>query len=392
MQTILSARFLFLSVVFCAAGVFAFAASGFAQNRSSPGLSVTATPQGAAAKERPLPVGAPVTLKVTLKNETREAIGPVKLSAQFDGMKLENQPDWSADASGKALSEIAKIEAGASSEKLLRLRIEKAPFPASKSAISIEAAAGEKLRAAATVNINAADCVGAFREKLSVLRSGVLQNVRDAADAMRRPDNALPGSRIFPATNARRSDLLNAERLAAALSARGAADAQMSTEWMRFLITRWVSEMTNYSQQTSNPGMCANNYYQIAGQREGLSPVTKRLDAFREGAANALTAARFSGKDAVAADARELVLRLAKSAEIEGVDDSASIFTMLSAIRTSLARGNKLEKEQLETLSLAETAAWLGETDKRGQALTDAIEKVFGTIAELHKQNCICAF
>ena len=372
-------------------GMFLMATPLSAQSGSASRLSVIVTPQGSAAKDRPLPVGALVTLNATVRNETKDAVGPVSLSVQFEGMKGDNQANWKVEA-GKITGEIAKIEPGASVGRLLRLRVEKAPFLASKKTITVEAAAGEKIRGTGTANILVADCAGAFREKLSVLRSGVLQTVRDTAEAMRRPDPSLPGSRIFPGTNARRGEIMNAERLAAPLTVRGAADAQMATEWMRFLVIRWVSELTNYSNQPVNPGLCANNYYQIAGYREGLLPITKRLDAFKESTAHALTAARFSGKDAVASDVRELVLRLAKSVEIEGIDENASVFSLLTVIRAAILRGRKLDNEQMETLSLAETAAWLGETNKRGQALTGAIEKVLGTIAEVHKESCVCAF
>jgi hypothetical protein len=166
----------------------------------------------------------------------------------------------------------------------------------------------------------------------------------------------------------------------------------MGTEWYRFLIARWVSELNSYAAQPSHPGLCANNYYQIAGYREGLQPVTKRLDGFRDSGKHAFDAARTAAKDTVSANPRDLVLKIAKGAEIEGLDENASVFTLLGSIRNALARGKKLELEQLEALSLAETAAWLQETDKRGQTLNGAIEKVLGTIAEVHKESCVCAF
>ncbi len=354
-------------------------------------LTLTVTPQGSAAKDKPIPVGGNISLAVTVRNETKDAVGPLILSVKAEGFKAENQPNWKAE-SGNISGEIVKLEPGASVERLLRLRVEKAPFPASKAAIVLEARAGENIIGSGSASILVADCAGAFREKLGVLRPAILQNVRDTADAMRKPDATLPGGRTFPLTNARKGEILTAERLALPLSARGAADMQMTTEWMRFLIQRWVSELNSYSTQPAHPGLCANNYYQIAGYREGLQPITKRLDGFKEASTFAMTAARLSSKDVVSADVRALVLQLAKSAEIEGIDDSANVFTLLSTVRNAIARGKKLEAEQMETLSLAETAAWLQETNKRGQALTDAIEKVLGTIAAAHKESCVCAF
>lgn len=381
-------RVLFVSgfVLWCWGVVFPSAS----HSQQPPKLSVTLTPQGNAAKDKPLAAGGSATLKIILRNETKNSAGPVTLRAAFQNPKADGQPELTIE--GESLSgEIAPIEPGASAERNLRVRIARAPFPAGKAGITVEARINDQLSGAASANLLIADCVGTYREKLGVLRSGVLQEVRDAADAMRRPDPSLPG-RTFPMTNARKGDVMTAERLAAPLSARGAADAQMAAEWMRFLIARWVSELTNYSSQPANPGMCANNYYQIAGYREGLLPVTKRLDAFRDSAQHALTAARTAASETGAASAHAIVLKIADRAGVQGIDPNASVFALLATVRAAPASGIKLEPAQMEALSLAETAAWLDETNKRGQALNGAIEKVLATIGGAHKESCVCAF
>jgi hypothetical protein len=367
-----------------------FALVPFSQAQQ-PKLTVTLAPQGSAAKDRPLPAGGAASLKITIRNETRNAAGPVTLRAVFPNPKVEGQPELALE--GDALAgEIAKIEPGDSVERVLRVRIARAPFPAGKSEITVEARSGEQVSGAAKASLLIADCVGTFREKLAVLRAGVLNEVRDAAEAMRRPDSSLPAGRIFPMTNARKGEVMTAERLSLPLAGRQAADAQMSIEWMRFLISRWLSEVTNYSNQPANPGMCANNYYQIAGYREGLQPITKRLDGFRDSAQHTLAAARMAAGEASAANPHAIVLKIADTAGIEGTDPNARVFALLANIRGALARGTKLEPQQMEALSLAETTAWLDETNKRGQALKDAIEKVLGTIAGAHKEACVCAF
>lgn len=383
-------------LIFCAALFCALMQVPYSHGQifGSQKLTVTVTPQGSAAKEKPLPVGAFANLKVIVRNETKDTVGPVTLSAKFEGMKAEAQKDWKID--GENISgEIPALEPGGRVERSLRLRIAKAAFPAAKSTVTVDANA-EKISGSGTAAVLTADCVGAFREKLGVLRPGpapsVLQNVRDAADAMRKPDVYLPSSRMFPLTNSRKPDISAAERLSLPLSARQAADMQMSTEWYRFLIQRWASEVQTYATQPVHPGLCANNYYQIAGYREGLQPVTKRLDSFRDSGKQALEAARAVAKDNGTPNARELVLKIAKSVEAEGIEDTSSVFAMLTAIRVAIAKGKKLEPEQLEILSLAETSAWLEETNKRGQALNAAIEKVLATIGEAHKESCVCAF
>lgn len=381
------AAILFSVVLF--GGSFLLASSLEAQQASK--LTVTISPQGNAAKDRPLSAGGSALLKITVRNETKDSAGPVTLRAVFPNQKADAQPELVVE--GDALGgEIAKIEAGASVERNVRVRIVRAPFPAAKSEVTIEARVGEQAAGSAKASLLIADCIGTYREKLGVLRAGILQEVRDAADAMRRADPSLPAGRAFPMTNARKGDVLNAERLAAPLSARGAADAQMSTEWMRFTISRWVSELTSFSNQPSNAGMCANNYYQIAGYREGLQPITKRLEAFRNSSEQALAAARTTANIDGTANPHAIVLKIADAAGVQGVDPNANVFALLGAVRGALARGAKLEPQQMEALSLAETAAWLGETDKRGQALNGAIEKVLSTIGSVHKESCVCAF
>jgi hypothetical protein len=60
--------------------------------------------------------------------------------------------------------------------------------------------------------------------------------------------------------------------------------------------------------------------------------------------------------------------------------------------REAFLRAPKPEPDALRALSLAETAAWLAETDRRGQALARAIEEVLAAIGTAHKESCVCAF
>ena len=105
-----------------------------------------------------------------------------------------------------------------------------------------------------------------------------------------------PAPAFFPATGARSGDIANAERLAATLALRQGGDPQMATEWFQFIIQRWTSELTLYSNQSAAPGLCANNYYQIAGYRQGLMPITNRIESIRVAADRALVVAREAAK------------------------------------------------------------------------------------------------
>jgi len=239
--------------------------------------------------------------------------------------------------------------------------------------------------------LSIADCAGAYRGKLEALRATLSQPARDAADETRRSDPALPASRQFPPTGARSGDLARAERFAANFAARRGADPQMSTEWFRFLLQRWASELNAYAGQSANPGICANNYYQIAGYRQGLLPVSKHIEATRAAAAAALEAARKEA--ATDADSVEAIVRfLAKSTGLEINPENAGALMVLAEARTLMRADRKVEADMIRKFSLAETAAWLAEADRRGQNLVQSIDQVLSTIANTHKESCVCAF
>jgi hypothetical protein len=336
-------------------------------------------------------VGAAANLSVTIRNRTARPLGPISLSAKGEGLTPLATQGWRVD-SGGLIGEMPRVGAGDRAERNLRLKIEKAPLQPSKQKVVVEARTPDGTRASAEAEISVADCVGAYREKLAVLRSGVLQEVRDAAENLRRSDVSLPASRIFQSTNARSGDLANAERLAAALAARRGGDPQMATEWFQFIIQRWMSELTLYSNQTAAPGLCANNYYQIAGYRQGLSPITNRIDAVHTAADRSLVIAREAAKSETTDETiTVLAQRAVKVATPDAGDTQRPTFEALAAARDAL-RSNGSDPATMRTLSLVETAAWLAETDKRGQALQRAIDRVLASIAFAHKESCVCAF
>ncbi len=238
-------------------------------------LAVSVTPLGAAAKERPLPVGALPSLRIGVRNTGIGALAKIVLTARFEGMKAENPPGWRPQG-GALMLEIPRLGAGEQTERLLKLRVV-APTPDMTNRVSIEARSEDGAVAAGEANLRIADCVGAYRNKLSALRTGVLQAVRDAAEAMRKPDPALPNARLFPATGVKTGNVAVAERFAAAFARYGGADPEMSSENSSFTIQRWTSELSAYAGQEANPGLCAGNYYMVAGQREGILPITRRL-------------------------------------------------------------------------------------------------------------------
>jgi hypothetical protein len=365
----------------------------FAVPAAAQSVEVVLTPLGSAAKNRPLPVGATPSVSVTIRNRGNRPIGPIALTAKADGLAPVAAPGWRVE-SGNFVGDVPRLGAGERMERPLRLKVERAPLQATRQKLTVEARTPDGGKMSAEVEVNVADCVGAYREKLAVLRAGLLQNVREAAEKFRGLDPSLPGARLFPPTGARSGDLANAERLAAGFAARRGGDPQMATEWFQFIVQRWISELTLYSNQTAAPGLCANNYYQIAGYRQGLMPITNRIDTIRTATDRALVIVRDAAKSENADETlTALTQRAIKIAMPDGGADDAvhQPFEALAAANNSL-RSNSADPNALRTLSLVETAAWLAEADQRGQAVRRAIEEVLSAIGAAQKESCVCAF
>ena len=358
-------------------------------------LEILATPLGSAAKGLPLPLGATANIAISVSNKGPRAVGPLVLTAKPEGVAALATQGWRAEGGGLT-GEIARIAAGERAERTLRLKVERAPLLPAKQRLHIEARSADGTITSADVELSVADCVGAYREKLAVLRSGLLQNVRDAATNLHRPDLSLPAGRLFPVTGARSGDLASAERFTATFALRRGGDPQMATEWFQFLIQRWTSELNAYSNQSAAPGLCANNYYQIAGYRQGLMPITNRIDSVHAAASRALALARETAKaENPDEDLATLARRATKNVGSVANGPEADVRAPLAALagaREAVVRGEKLDPDAARTLSLVETAAWLAETDRRGRKLVQTIDEVLAAIGIAHKESCVCAF
>jgi hypothetical protein len=364
-----------------AAGVFLIAAPLHAQP-----LELKITTKGSAA-ERPLPPGASTTLVIELHNTGKKALGPIELSVRLDRIASEKAEGW--QQRGATLRATVKsVPAGGGLVRSLRLRIEKAENAGTAARVLAEANGPDGTSVTAEETVRVRDCAGAYRAKLAELRENLSTPVRDAAEAMRRGDPALPISRQFPYAGKRNNELGRVERAAGPFVARRGSDAQMETEWFRFMIQRWESELNAYASQAANPGLCANNYYQIAGYRQGLLPITRHIDQTQAAAEKALELARKESGEGGSAD--EIARALAKAIGVD-VSPEAGALAVLAQLR-SASNGRRWEPAQIQKLSVAETAAWLADADRRGQRLVQAIEQVLASIASAHKETCVCAF
>ena len=359
---------------------------------AAPGLSVTVTPLGFAASGKPLPPGATAVLNVILRNGSPDALTRIVLTVRADGLKPEPASAWRIEGNSFA-ADLSRIGPNAAIERRLVLPVERAAlFPGAVSRIAIEARAENGSVASAELNLRTADCAGAYHARISALRTGVLQTAKNEADAIRKSDPAWPRSRSFPTTGARTGPLANAERLAAYFLAQGGADAELGRDPLRFNIVRWASDLTAYSTQPMNPALCSGTEQLIVRYRDTIAPTSRRIEATRTAAANALEATRSASGAEPGDDLARVVRRAIEKAGLKVSDETATPLAALASARTSLDPEKKPDAAQLQTLSLAETAAVLAEAAKRVGKLSGSVDATLAAIATAAKETCLCAY
>lgn len=376
-------------IAFHASALFiVFGTLAFAQTAAPAKLSVTATPLGAAAKEKMLPVSAVAAINLVIKNEGTEPVSKVVVIAKLDGVKLEPSGEWKADGDEIKL-EIPEIKAAQELTRRLHVRVDAAPLPPGRKAeITFEVRGGDAIARAQTA-ISIADCATAFHAQLTRVRIDVVENVRKLAEEVRKPDASLPRTRIFRVA-ARKGDLATLERLAAGVMARGAGIPELGREGMRYTVARWTNELRAYTGQEPNPGLCAGNYYLVAGYRQNIIPITQLTDAPKKAAARALALVRKTLDAKDDEDLSKIALRVAETANVKIENAPATTLALLERIRDELKE--KSADEQIEKLSLIETAAWLQAGAAHAAKLSNAIERTIDGMTQAQKQTCVCAY
>ena len=359
---------------------------------AAPGLAVTVLPLGVAASGKPLPPGATAVLNVVVRNGGPEALARIVLTAHTDGFKPEPTSAWRIEGNS-LVADLVRVGPGATAERRLVLLVDRAAlFPGATNRIAIEARAESGPIASAELSLRAADCAGAYHTRISVLRTGVLQTAKNEADAIRKSDPAWPRSRSFPATGTRTGPLANAERLAAYFLAQGGADAELGRDPLRFNIVRWASDLTAYSTQPMNPALCSGTEQLIVRYRDTIAPTSRRIEATRATALSALEAARNASGAEPSENLARIVRRAIEKAGLKAPDETVSPLAALASARTSLESEKQPDAAQMETLSLAETAAVLAEAVKRVEKLSGSIDATLAAIATAAKETCVCAY
>jgi len=242
------------------------------------------------------------------------------------------------------------------------------------------------------LTVPTADCAGAYHARISALRTGALQTAKNEADAIRKSDPIWPRSRSFPTTGARTGPIANAERLAAYFLVQGGADAELGRDPLRFNIIRWASDLTAYSAQPMNPALCSGADQFVVRYRDTITPTSRRIEATRAAALNALDAARTASGAEPGEDLARIVRRAIETAGLKVSDETVSPLAGLSAARASLDPEKKPTAAQMETLSLTETAAVLAEAAKRVEKVSGAISSTLAAITIAAKETCVCAY
>ena len=370
---------LFAAAMFC----------GTAQAQSASKLVLTVTPLGAAAADKAIPVSATVGVNITLKNESSEPLSKVLLTAKLNGAKLTPESDWKADGDNAVL-EILSIKPNEDVTRRLNLRVEMAPLPPGRqSDVTIEAKVGEATVSAST-KFPVADCASAFQADMTRLRITTISEIWPTADEMRKPDASLPRTRYFQ-VRMRRGDLANLDRLAAGYQARLLAHYDFFSEGVRYTARRWSDELKAFAGQEPNPGICAVNDEMIQGVRKTISYVTARLDPQIKAYARGMELLRkqFNAEDGD--DLKKISLRTAEAAGAKFENTPATTFEVLARAK-DLLKDVKLTEEQIDNLSLLESAAWVEAQAMRSKKLNDLIEGSINGIGDAQKKNCVCAF
>jgi len=349
-------------------------------------------PLGVAATGKPLPPGTTAALNVIVRNGGPDAIARIILTARADGFIPEPTSAWRIEGNS-LVAELVRVGPGATMERRLVLLVERAAlFPGAMNRIAIEARAEGGPSASAELTLRTADCAGAYHARISALRTGALQTAKNEADAIRKSDPAWPRSRSFPTTGARTGPIANAERLAAYFLAQGGADAELGRDPLRFNIIRWASDLTAYSAQPMNPALCSGAEQFVVRYRDTIAPTSRRIEATRAAALNALDAARTASGAESGEDLARIVRRAIETAGLKVSDETVSPLAGLSAARASLDPEKKPTAAQMETLSLTETAAVLAEAAKRVEKVSGAISATLAAIAIAAKETCTCAY
>ncbi len=354
-------------------------------------LSVRLSPRGLAAGDKPLPPNATASVRVIVQNNGTSPLTRIHLKAAIEGMKADNLAGWRVDGSSFS-AEIARLASGEKIERSLNARVDAPPPAPATARITVEARSENGGNANAEARIPIADCAGAYRGRLASVRTDQIAAVKKLAEDVRKPEPGLPRGRIFPSTDARTGPLANAERLAAQFASTAGADSELAKEGMRWLVLRWTAELGNYVAQDKNPGLCTGVTELLPIYRNSIAPLMRRLEAIAASAKTALAAAHEETKaedDNIARMAR----RIAGKAGVEGIEDGASVFAILSKTRDFLAdKDKKLEADDARALSLTETAAWLAAAGKRADGLAAAFNGTLSAIAVAHKNTCVCAY
>jgi hypothetical protein len=368
----------------------AMLASGPGDAQTSPKFTLTVTPLGVAAGEKMIPVEATAGVNVTLKNESGGALSKVTLTAKLNGVKFVPEGDWKADGDNAVL-EIASVNPNEEVTKRLTLRVEMAPMPPGKRAeIIIEAKLGD-VSTSASVKFPVGDCAAAFQAELTRLRIDTISEVWPMADEMRKPDTKLPRMRQFRIGMRKNNDLATIDRLAAGYQARLLAHYDFFSEGVRYTARRWADELKAFAGQETNPGICAVNEGMLQGIRKTINYVTVRLEPQIKAHARAMESLRKHFDAEPGDDLKKIALRVAEAAGVKFESEPATTLELIVRAKDSL-KDVKLTDEQLDNLSLLESAAWVEAQAMRSKKLNDLIEGSINGIGEAQKKSCVCAY
>jgi hypothetical protein len=348
-------------------------------------------PAGLAAGKTP-PPGTAQALRVTLANRGTSPLSRITVVVQADGARIEPAGGWRIEG-GLARAEIAALAPGG--RGVLPLTVRPAEVPPGGEVtvrVLVDARVADQPPAAGELAWTVRDCPGAYRAALLKVRTGPLAETRQALQALRRGDAALPqGLRFMPPPATFRGAAGEPLRLAAAIADKRGGDPELSRSPLDYTAERTLLELDQYMNQRAVPTLCTGASVVVSAYRRAFTPVENRMALIRlmAGRARPATGAEGAGGDDLATRVRRAVEE-AKLLAPEAPEPGSPL-AILTAARAAMAPGTRLEPAAAEALAAVEVEAWLTHAEAGADQVSRAFAATLDGVLAAHHAACTCA-
>lgn len=336
--------------------------------------------------------GATRTLRLAVVNRGPSPLTRISVAVRVDGARIDPAGSWRVEGA-LARAEIATLAPGGRTTLPLAVRAAELPPGGQATArVLVDARSGDQPPAAGELAWAVRDCPGAYRAALLEVRAGALAETRQAMQAMRRGDAALPqGLRFMPPPATFRGAAGEPLRLAAAIAGKRGGDPELSRSPLDYTAERTLLELDQYMNQRATPMLCTGATVVVNAYRKAFTPVENRLALIRLLAGRARPAPPTDGS--ILADLPTRARRAVEEAKLLAPEAPAAgpPLATLAAARAALPPGARLEPATLEALAAVEVEAWLSHAEAGADRMSRAFAATLDGILAAHAASCTCA-